>query len=158
MSGAFERRYFKLPTGYMHVDEHGLAFTRSGNWSEVAMVKERRTRMPALHLVRVVLGVALVGTGIVFYAVLSLHLKGAIAFVIALAGAAWKIHRYISGLQDDMAQAFRIPFAKVRSVSSVDGRLAVNFVNGAWKEDEVSVMLDPAQAEWVKAVWDSRRG
>ena len=157
MNHVTERRIFKLPTGYLHVDGGGLSFTRSGNWSEAATVKERGGLVHAVHLVRVVLGVAMIGTGMVLYALMSLHLKGAMAFTIAVAGAAWSIYRYINRLQDDFTQTFRIPFAKVRSLHSADGRLTITFVNGNWKEDEVKMELDAEQRAWIQSAWDAHR-
>jgi len=153
-----ERRFFKLPTGYLHVDDHGLAFTRSGNWEEADKAAERSRRLRAGHLVRVVLGVALIGTGMVFYAMKGLHGGGGTGFTIAAVGAAFGIYKLINRLQDDMAQTFRIPFAKVRSMATAEGRLVVSFVNGAWKEDEARAELPGPDAAWVKAAWESQRG
>jgi hypothetical protein len=152
-----ERRVIKLPSGYLNVDKAAITFTRSGNWSEAAMVVERRGRVHLGHLVRVALGIAMVGTGMVFYSLISLHLKGGIAFAIAAAGAAWSIYKYINRLKDDMARPFRIPFAKVRALHASEGALIIAFINGKWKEDEVRIKLDVEQARWVVSIWEAHR-
>ena len=93
----------------------------------------------------------------VFYATLTLHLRGVMAFTIAVAGFAWGIYKYINRSEDDMALPFRIPFAKLRSLHSADGRLTITFVNGNWKEDEVKMELDAEQRAWIQSAWDAHR-
>lgn len=153
-----ERRFFKLPTGYMHVDARGIAFTRSGNWAEATTAKERSSRASVGRIVRIVLGIALVLVGMTFYAMKGLRGNGPMAFVVAAAGAAFGMHKLLTSVKNDFAQSFFIPFSKVRSLSPADDGLRITFVNGAWKEDEVQVVIDPSESEWVRASWESRRG
>ena len=156
MSDTSERRYFKLPTGYMHVDGRGIAFTRSGNWEEAVAAKERVSRASVGRIVRVVVGIGLILVGLVFYAMKGLRASTGMAFVIAAAGAAFGVYKLLNSVKDDLAESFAIPFAKVRSLEPTGRGLRIKFVNGGWKEDEVNVQLPEAEATWVQAAWASQ--
>ena len=144
----------------MHVDDRGIAFTRSGNWKEASKAPERGVRAKVEHVVRVVgmwLGLVLVGNYVVFYAMKGLSRGESVALLIPAAGMAYGIYRFAKKMKDDVSQSFRVPFSKVRSLRVDDGERVIAFINGQWKEDEVKARLPDAEATWVRAVWESER-
>jgi hypothetical protein len=156
VNAAMERRHFKLEKGYLNVDTEAITFTRSGNWAEAAAAPERSARVSVGHAVRMILGIALVITGMAFYAMKGLNSGGEIAFLVATAGAGFGLYKFGNALRDDFARAFRIPYAKVRSMYLDDDGLVIAFIDGRWKEDEVKVHLPEADATWIQTMWKSR--
>lgn len=157
MNPATDRRYFKLPAGYLHVDDSGLALTRSGNWAEAAKAPERTRRVGIARTMRIILGIGLILVGMAFYTAKGLRTGGSMAFVFAAVGAALGVYKLIDKFQNDLGHTFRIPFAKVRSMHWAEGRLEVAFVNGHWKEDRTRIDLMEPDAAWVKDAWRQSR-
>lgn len=155
MSNDFERRYFKLPTGYLHVDRAGIAFTRSGNWAEAEKAQERRGGVGTGRMIRIVLGIALILVGMTFYAMKGLRASDSMAFVIAAGGAALGIYKLINKLQDDFAQTFRIPFAKVYGMWFKDEEAIITFSNAAFKDDVVRARLGAEDFAFMEAAFRS---
>lgn len=152
-----ERKYFKLAAGFLHVDNDGITFTRSGNWGEAGRTRERGGAMEARHWARVAIGFALLTIGALFSAVHGAHGPGSGAVVLGTAGGLFGAYHLYSVMRNDMARAFRIPFNKVRSIHFAEGKLRIDLLNAHFKEDHVEVEFNEADAADLLAAWNENR-
>ncbi len=139
-----ERRHFQLDEGYLNIDDKGLYLAPSGNWQEALANPERTVKGRIKRSVYGLFGLVLIMTrGALEFAHVSTNMANGLVLSIGLAGAGvlLLLHRF----RHDLAPAYRIPFAKVRSLDVNEGCITVHFVNGDHREDRVNLKV-PDQA------------
>lgn len=153
-----DRQHFKLAQGYLNIDASALIFTRSGNWQEAEGAKERSPKQRAGNLPRIVMGCALVIGGGLFFSLGKLRSAtsgGSIVLALGLIG--FGIFKMYKLLNDDFGPVFRIPFAKVTRVKYMDDHLTVDFLNAAFKEDQVRVKATLDAGNFAEIAWQASR-
>ncbi|MEO8590739.1 MAG: hypothetical protein ABI432_15295 [Flavobacteriales bacterium] len=154
-----QRQHFKLAQGYLNIDAEALIFTRSGNWQEAEGARERTKAAKSGGVFRLVTGAVLVVAGGLFFSLAELRfvLKGgSIALAIGLMGLG--LFRMYSRLSDDFGPVFRIPFAKVTRLAYAEDHLEVDFLNAAFKEDQVRVRMTVDAGLSAETAWTESRG
>lgn len=151
-----ERRHFELERGYLNIDEHGLAFTRSGNWQHAREAPERSPRQRPRRDVHQLAGYALMLLGGLFSGLMKAgRSEVTIPLAIGLIGlGAFKLYR---ALRHDLAPEFRIPFSKIHELTDADGRLTVRFLDVDLAEDEHCVGAPPEARTMAVDAWNTSR-
>lgn len=150
------RRHFELERGYLNIDEHGLAFTRSGNWQHAREAPERMRRQRPRRDVHQLAGYALMLLGGLFSGLMKAgRSEVTITLAVGLIGlGAFKLYQ---ALRHDLAEKFRIPFSRIHELIDADGRLTIRFMNGDLAEDEHAVSAPPEARALAMDAWNASR-
>jgi hypothetical protein len=141
-----ERRYFALEQGYLHVDDAGLSFTRSGNWQEAANGLEQGAGSSP-RTGRLVVGGLLVVAGGGGLAVMKAASTGASILTFGLVGLG--IIRLYTALRNDFAPSFRIPFHKIIQLEYEEGNLRMVFLNATHIQMDLQKRVPADAAEFA---------
>ena len=155
-----ERRHFRLPVGYLNVDEAGLAFTRSGNWEHARKATVWRAPVLPGKVARILSGLLLLG----FFGVFLLARKDwarpstLLLNLGLLAGALF--FRYLR-IADGFRTDHLIPWSWISETTWSQGRLSITIVPPKGRERVLSYDA-PVEAwehirEWMNVPLRSTR-
>lgn len=131
------KEWFKYEYGFVNIDDENLYLTNSGNWTEVASLKEKTGAASVTSYVRqfrIIIFTAVVLAAFAFLFFMNLAQLGvSLVLLVGLPVAGYFLYRY---MQSDMSLSFKIPIHKLQGIAIEESTVVLIFTNGAGTTEE----------------------
>lgn len=140
--------WFGYEYGFVNIDEEHLYFTNSGNWSEIANLKERGEtgkydKLRKLLRVKGIQGVLLL-LGFAAALVVAGFTSANLGFAVLLLGGLYSFYMYI---RTEVGEAFMLPRKKITGLEDTKMGWRITFVNAGGQADSYLVNGADAKGE-----------